>query len=62
MEDKKCYQKIFVGHATPEDNYFSAWLSSKLRLFGYDVWCDLSELLGGEDFWKNIETVIRQNL
>jgi len=60
MEDKKYYQKIFVGHATPEDNYFSAWLSAKLRLLGYDVWCDLSELLGGEDFWKNIEAVIRQ--
>lgn len=52
-------QKIFISHATPEDNLFSAWLSSKLALMGYDVWCDLDSLKGGEDWWAEIETVIR---
>ncbi|MGH2561119.1 MAG: TIR domain-containing protein [Thermomicrobiales bacterium] len=27
---------------------------------GYPVWCDLTKLLGGEDFWSDIETVIRE--
>lgn len=26
---------------------------------GYDVWCDQQKLLGGEDFWKDIEAAIR---
>ena len=25
---------------------------------GYAIWCDLTELLGGEDFWKDIEDVL----
>lgn len=53
------HTKLFVSHATPEDNYFAAWLSSKLKLLGYDVWCDLNELKGGEDFWHEIENTIR---
>jgi hypothetical protein len=24
------YKTVFIGHANPEDNYFSAWLASKL--------------------------------
>ena len=26
---------------------------------GYDVWCDQQKLLGGEDFWADIESVLR---
>jgi len=50
---------IFISHATPEDNSFVAWLSSKLMAAGYDVWCDLSDLSGGDGFWSRIEEVIR---
>ena len=28
---------IFISNANPENNYFAAWLSGKLRLFGYKV-------------------------
>ncbi len=52
--------KIFISHATPEDNYFAGWLAAKLSLAGYDVWCDLDVLQGGEDFWKDIEKAIRE--
>ncbi len=52
--------KIFISHAAPEDNYFAGWLAAKLSLAGYDVWCDLDVLQGGEDFWKDIEKAIRE--
>jgi hypothetical protein len=54
------YKTVFVGHANPEDNYFSAWLASKLGLMGYDVWCDVEKLRGGEDFWQEVTNKIRE--
>ena len=50
---------VFVSHANPEDNDFSRWLSLQLGKLGYPVWCDLTRLLGGEDFWSDIEVAIR---
>ena len=49
---------LFVSHATPEDNDFAKWLASQLAIAGYEAWCDVTELLGGERFWNNIEEVI----
>ena len=51
---------IFVSHANPEDNLFTRWLALRLAGDGYPVWCDLTKLLGGEDFWRDIETAIRE--
>lgn len=51
---------IFVSHANPEDNSFSRWLSLQLAKEGFPVWCDVTRLLGGEDFWSDIEETIRQ--
>lgn len=51
---------LFVSHANPEDNEFSLWLTLQLAKEGYPVWCDLTRLLGGEDFWKDIEKNIRE--
>ena len=51
----------FVSHANPEDNEFSLWLSLQLAKLGYPVWCDLTRLLGGEDFWSDIELAIRDS-
>ncbi len=50
---------VFVSHANPEDNDFSRWLSLQLAKLGYPVWCDLTRLVGGEDFWADIERAIR---
>ena len=50
---------VFVGHANPEDNVFTRWLSLRLASLGYQVWSDITKLLGGEDFWRDIELVIR---
>jgi hypothetical protein len=51
---------IFISHANPEDNLFAQWLALRLAGDGYPVWCDLTKLLGGEDFWRDIETAIRE--
>lgn len=50
---------LFVSHANPEDNLFTRWLSLRLAREGYPVWCDLTKLLGGEDFWKDVEAAMR---
>ncbi|HEX8364567.1 MAG TPA: toll/interleukin-1 receptor domain-containing protein [Allosphingosinicella sp.] len=49
---------IFLSHATPQDNDFAKWLATQLAIAGYEVWCDLTELLGGERFWHDIEEAI----
>ncbi len=49
---------VFLSHATPEDNEFTLWLSLQLAGHGYPVWCDLTKLLGGEDFWDDIQKAI----
>lgn len=53
--------KIFISHASPDDNDFTKWVSLKLIALGYNVWCDLLFLDKGVDFWKIIETEIREN-
>ena len=51
---------VFVSHANPEDNAFATWLSLRLTREGYCVWCDVVKLMGGDDFWKDVEKAIRQ--
>lgn len=51
---------LFISHANPEDNEFSRWLALQLARCGYRVWCDLTRLLGGEDFWSDIEGAMRE--
>ena len=53
--------KIFISHATPDDNDFTKWLALKLIGLGYEVWCDILFLEKGVDFWSNIEKEIREN-
>lgn len=52
---------LFVSHANPEDNEFTRWLTLKLAALGYHTWSDVTRLLGGEDFWRDIELAIRQH-
>ncbi len=52
-------QLLFISHALPEDNEFVLWLASRLRNEGYQVWCELNEVHGGEHFWKKIQPIIR---
>lgn len=50
---------LFISHANPEDNDITRWLALQLAKDGYGVWCDLTKLLGGENFWKDAEEAIR---
>jgi hypothetical protein len=52
---------VFVTHAAPEDNEFALWISSKLAMAGYRVWVDQRRLRGGDDFWDEIDSVLRNN-
>lgn len=52
---------VFVSHANPEDNAFATWLTLRLTREGYRVWCDVVKLMGGDDFWKDVENAIRQH-
>ncbi len=60
MQSETRRDLLFVSHANPEDNTFAGWLALQLAREGYPVWCDLTELLGGEDFWRNIEPTIEE--
>ena len=51
---------IFISHANPEDNDFVRWLATQLVTEGYEVWSDLTKLLGGEKFWSDIEEAIQE--
>lgn len=53
--------KLFISHATPDDDDFTKWLSLKLIGLGYEIWCDILFLDKGADFWSNIEREIREN-
>jgi hypothetical protein len=49
---------VMISHAF-EDNIFTRWLALQLARNGYRVWCDLTKLLGGEIFWRDIERALR---
>ncbi len=49
---------VFISHASPEDNDFARWLGAQLACSGYEVWCDVIKLSGGELFWDDIEHAI----
>lgn len=52
-------QLVFISHATPDDNDIAVWLSARLAALGYRTWVDASRLQGGERFWRDIQTAIR---
>ncbi len=57
MSERKA---IFISHASPEDNPFTLWLGAKLSALGYEVWADVLQLTGGEDWQRKLENAIRE--
>lgn len=49
---------LFISHATPADNEFSIWITSRLEMLGFKTWIDKEGLLGGERFWATIQKAI----
>ena len=60
LDSSKTKKLIFISHANPNDNDFTIWLSARLASDGYEVWSDLTHLVGGEVFWKDIDESLRQ--
>ncbi|HQQ74916.1 MAG TPA: toll/interleukin-1 receptor domain-containing protein [Pseudomonadales bacterium] len=52
--------RLFISHAYPEDNEFARWLALQLANAGYPVWCDLTNLLGGEIIWDDVQRIIKE--
>lgn len=52
---------VFLSHANPQDNEFVSWLGTRLMAAGYTVWADIFRLVGGEAFWRDIGTAIKQD-
>jgi hypothetical protein len=50
---------IFISHAAPEDNKFTIWLGAKLAAIGYEVWADVLQLRGGDDWQRKLENALR---
>ena len=50
---------VLISHANPEDNKATFWFATQLANEGYGVWSDIITLLGGENFWADIEQAIR---
>lgn len=49
---------LFLSHAW-EDNDVAHWLALQLAREGYGVWCDLTKLLGGENWPDEINEAIK---
>ncbi len=56
LEDRSV---VFISHANPENNAITAWLGSRLSAAGYEIWTDLTRLLGGEEMWLDIDDALR---
>lgn len=52
---------IFISHANPQDNGFTRWLALRLARDGFRVWSDVTAFLGGEDMWRDIERLLRED-
>ena len=57
LEDRRT---VFISHANPQDNDVARWLGARLAAEGYEVWSDITKLIGGETFWDTIESTIRE--
>jgi len=49
---------LFISYAY-EDQVFAKWLARKLALYGYGVWFDQIQLLGGESWVKEVDVAIK---
>jgi len=49
---------LFISYAY-EDQVFAKWLARKLAFYGYGVWIDQIEILGGESWVKEVDVAIK---
>jgi hypothetical protein len=51
-------EHLFISYAT-EDAALAEWLTRKLTVEGYRVWCDRFKLLGGESYPRDIDIALK---
>src|SRR5580692_9343689 len=49
---------LFISYAY-ENQVFAKWLARKLAFYGYGVWIDQIQLLGGESWVKDVDIAIK---
>ncbi|HEV3272794.1 MAG TPA: toll/interleukin-1 receptor domain-containing protein [Candidatus Methylacidiphilales bacterium] len=52
------HKLLFISYAY-EDQVFAKWLARKLAFYGYGVWIDQIEILGGESWVKEVDVAIK---
>jgi TIR domain len=52
-------KRLFISYAY-EDQVFPKWLARKLAFYGYGVWIDQIEVLGGEFWVKEVDVAIKE--
>lgn len=50
---------LFISYAY-EDQVFAKWLARKLAFYGYGVWIDQIQILGGESWVKEVDVAIKE--
>lgn len=50
---------LFISYAY-EDQVFARWLARKLAFYGYGVWIDQIQILGGESWVKEVDVAIKE--
>lgn len=58
MTTEKVRDHLFISYAS-EDRALAEWLTLRLTVEGYRVWCDRFKMLGGESFPKEIDRAIK---
>jgi hypothetical protein len=53
---------VFISHVNPQNNAEAAWYGARLTAAGYQVWTDLTRLLGGEEMWRDIDDALRYDV
>lgn len=53
---------VFISHVNPQNNAEAAWYGARLTAAGYEVWTDLTRLLGGEEMWRDIDDALRYSV
>src|SRR5262249_54582737 len=48
---------MLIRRVTP----FTTWFGARLSAAGYEVWTDLTRLLGGEEMWADIDDALRSH-
>lgn len=58
MSDGTLRDHLFISYAT-EDSDLAEWLALRLTAEGYKIWCDRTNLLGGESYPDDIDRAIK---